>query len=87
MNADTKPSKRRDSVISSLNMAIDLLIIAKEMSSITPAKAVFGSVSTLLVMIKVRSLLFCITPEFQFHVWLGFDDQRSGLRCSWTDLC
>jgi len=54
MDAETKPSKRRDNVISSLNMAIDVLNIAKEVSSITPAKAVFGSVSALIVMIKVR---------------------------------
>ena len=52
-------SKRRDRVLSSLDMAIDGLNLAKELSSITPAKAVFGTVSILLTMIKVRFLLFC----------------------------
>ena len=48
----------RDAVLSSLNMAIDALNLAKELSSITPAKAVFGSISILLAMIKVY-LFFC----------------------------
>ena len=59
MNANTQAPEPRDNVIFSLNMAIDVLNVAKEVSSITPAKAVFGSVGALLVMIKVRSFLFC----------------------------
>jgi hypothetical protein len=43
-----------DGAISSLDMAIDVLNLAKEVSSVTPAKAIFGSVSILLAMIKVR---------------------------------
>jgi len=39
-------------------MAIDGLNLAKELSSVTPAKAVFGSVAILLVMIKVIFILF-----------------------------
>ena len=56
----TKPqeSKARDDLLSSLNTAIDALNLAKEISSATPAKAVFGSVSALLTMIRVRGLLF-----------------------------
>jgi len=37
--------KRREEVISSLDLAIDGLNVAKELASITPAKAVFGSAS------------------------------------------
>ena len=48
--------KGRDSVLSSLNVAIDGLNLAKELSSATPAKAVFGSVSVLLTMIRVSFL-------------------------------
>ena len=57
--ADTsqRPAKGRDSVLSSLNVAIDGLNLAKELSSITPAKAVFGSVGVLLTMIRVSFLL------------------------------
>ena len=42
-----------------MNIAIDGLNLAKEISGITPAKAVFGSVAILLTMIKVSFLLIC----------------------------
>ena len=53
---DTNPQqpKGHDGVLSLLNAAIEAVNLATEISSITPAKAVFGSVSTLLTMIKVR---------------------------------
>ena len=57
--------KGRDGALSSLNVAIDGLNLAKELSSITPAKAVFGSVSVLLAMIRV-SFLLC-DEVFQAH--------------------
>lgn len=50
--------KGRDGVLSSLDVAIDGLNLAKELSSITPAKAVFGSVAILLIMIRVSFFLF-----------------------------
>ena len=55
----SKRPKGRDSVLSSLDVAIDGLNLAEELSSVTPAKTVFGSVSILLTMIKVRFLLCC----------------------------
>ena len=57
---DTKPqrSKRRDGALSSLSAAIEAMNLAKEVSSMTPAKAVFGSVGVLLAMIRVHFLLF-----------------------------
>ena len=43
-----------------LNAAIEAMNLAKELSSITPAKAVFGSVSVVLTMIRVSSVVsFC----------------------------
>ena len=45
--------KGRDGVLTALNVAIEGLNLAKEISSITPAKAVFGSASVLLAMIRV----------------------------------
>ena len=44
----TKPqrSKRRDGVLSSLDTAVGAMNLAKEVSSMTPAKAVFGTVHT-----------------------------------------
>ena len=59
MDPDATQPKRRDNILSSLNVAIEVLNLAKEASSITPAKAVFGSVSTILTMIKV-----CISVLF-----------------------
>ena len=57
---DTKPqrSKRRDGALSSLSAAIEAMNLAKEVSSMTPAKAVFASVGVLLAMIRVHFLLF-----------------------------
>ena len=54
MEAKPQRPKGRGRAISSLNAAIEAMNLAKEVSSITPAKAVFGSVSVLLTMIKVR---------------------------------
>ena len=58
MATKTQQPKERDGVLSALDIAIDALNLAKEVSSITPAKAAFGSVAILLTMIKV-CLLFC----------------------------
>ena len=41
-----------------LNAAIDAMDLAEKISSITPAKAVFGTVAVLLTMIKVCFLFF-----------------------------
>jgi hypothetical protein len=53
MEAESQRPKGRDGAISALNAAIEALNLAKELSSITPAKAVFGSVSVILAMIRV----------------------------------
>ena len=57
MDPNPTQPKRRDNVLSSLNVTIEALSLAKEVSSITPAKAVFGSVSIILTMIRVGSSL------------------------------
>ena len=57
MDANSKQEKWRDGVLSSLNAAIEAMNLAKELASVTPAKAVFGSVSVLLTMIRVSVLL------------------------------
>ena len=85
MATSSQPQKGRDGALSMLNGAIEVLNLAKEISSVTPAKAVFGSVSVLLAMIRVRSfpfrddaLLICVHP--------GFVGQRPGLRRPWVVL-
>ena len=45
--------KRQENIISSLNVAIEALNLTKEILSITPAKAVCGSVSVILATIRV----------------------------------
>jgi hypothetical protein len=57
---DAKTQRRQDVTLSSLNVAIEAMNLAKEIASVTPAKAVFGSVSVILAMIKVSFLPVCI---------------------------
>ena len=64
----------RVNVLSSLNAAIGGLSLAKELSSITPARAVFGVVSVLLTMIRVGFLLFCI-ETLQIYTKPGHNGQ------------
>ena len=63
----SKRQKRQDNALSLLNAAIEAMNLAKEVSSATPAKAIFGSVSILLTMIVVRFILFS-NDTFQVHV-------------------
>ena len=67
MDANFQRQKRRDDALSLLNVAIEAVNLAKEVSSVTPAKAVFGSVSILLTMIRVR-LFPSSDGVFQVHV-------------------
>jgi len=53
MDIEAQQQKRQDNTISSLNLAIDALNLAGGVVDIMPAKAVFGTVSVLLVMIRV----------------------------------
>ena len=62
METKSQRPKEREGVVSTLNAAIDALNLAKELSSVTPAKAVFGSVSIVLAMIKVSFLLVLRRP-------------------------
>jgi hypothetical protein len=72
---DAKSQRRKDVTLSSLNMAIEAMNLAKEVASITPAKAVFGSVSIVLTMIKVSFL-----PVRLGRLWVddytGFYDEQ-----------
>ena len=67
MDANSRRQKRQDNVRPLLNAAIEAMNLAKEVSSATPAKAIFGSVSILLTMIMVRFLLSS-DKTFQVHV-------------------
>jgi len=56
MAAKSQRPKGRNDVLSLLNEAIDALNLAKEASSITPARAAFGFASVLLTEIRVGFL-------------------------------
>ena len=56
MDPNDRQPKRRDYLLSTLNMAIDAMNIAKDALNMTPAKAAFGSVSVILTIIRVSSL-------------------------------
>ena len=66
MADNSQRPKGRYNALSSLNVAIDGLNLAKEVSSITPAGPVFGSVTVLLTMIRVSFVPFC-DGMFQVH--------------------
>ena len=56
MDAHSRQQEPQGNSLSLLNVAIEAVNLAKELSSATPAKAVFGTVSALLTMIRVRFL-------------------------------
>ena len=58
MESKSQQPKEQKGVVSALNSFIEVFNLAKEVSSNTPAKAVFGSVSILLAMIRVSLLAF-----------------------------
>ena len=63
MADNSQRRKGRGKVIPALNTAIDVLNLAKDATSTTPVNPVFGSVATLLTMIRVSSLLFAMRPS------------------------
>jgi len=62
-----RPTQGREGAVSTLNAAIEAMDLAEKISSITPAKAVFGTVAVLLTIIKVCFLLFR-DEMFQVHM-------------------
>jgi len=86
MGIKSELPKGRENILPSLNVAIDALNLAKDMCSITPAKAVFDSVSALLTMVRVRFFRFR-DDELRAHIHRpGFYDQRTGLRRARAEL-
>ena len=56
MSATSQRPEERDGAVSALNAAIETLNIAKEVLSVTPAKAACDIVSIILAMIRVSLL-------------------------------
>ena len=57
MSAESRQSKRRDGVLAGLDVATQLLSVAKDACGFPPAQIALGSACTLLTIIKVHSLL------------------------------
>jgi len=74
MATKSQQSNRRDVALSSLNAAVQAVNLAKELSSVTPAKAVFGTVSVILTMIRVSFHPVCV-ERLRDEMDLGHDDQ------------
>ena len=66
MVINPKQSKGRDSALLALDVAIEGLNPAKEISTIVPARAVFSSASVLLPMIRVRPSRYPAATRFRF---------------------
>ena len=81
MDANSRRQKRQDNASSLLNVAIEAMNLAKEVSSMTPAKAVFGSVSVLLTMIRVRFL-----PSSDVHPRFTCDQDSMANKSDYVEL-
>ena len=54
MDANSQSPNRQDNVLTLLDVAVEATNLAKEAMSAAPTKAIFGSVSIILTMIRVR---------------------------------
>lgn len=72
MDQKSKQSKRRN-VISSLDVIIQGLNIAENLATITPAKAVFSTVSVILTMIRASVPFLCEDPSQADRIWVVQD--------------
>jgi len=79
MDIETQRQNRQDNVLSTLNATIEAANIAKEATYITPLRAVFGTVSAILTMIRVSFPLVYV-DGLRAEMRLGFNDQPGGLR-------
>ena len=79
MASDSQRQEGHDSTLSRLNLAINTLTIAKDISTIAPAQAAFGAVCALLTILRVTVLLFC-GDRLLTHIYPGLHCQRRGLR-------
>ena len=74
MDPKSKQSKRRDDVLSSLDVIIEGLNLAANLSSIAPARAIFSTVGIILTMMRVSSLLLRRDPLRADQMHTGLDD-------------
>ena len=58
MNVESRQQKERKDAASELNAAIEAMDLAKRLTTVAPAKDVFGAVSDSLTMLRVSSFRF-----------------------------
>ena len=75
----SQPPKGRESILSTLDVLIQALNLAKDACGIPPAQIAFGSASVLLTLIRVCFRIPC-KDKLLTHASLGHDGQRSRLR-------
>ena len=74
MDSKLPQPKNRDNSLSALNVAIDAFILARILSDIPAAQAVFGTLSVVLTMVRVRFPLF-LDSELLFYAYSGLPGQ------------
>ena len=77
--------KRSKVVLSTLDVVIQDLNLAKDACGVPPAQIALSSASVLLTTIRVRFPLLR-EAEPLTHIHLGYYSQRSRLRRAWADL-
>ena len=80
-------NKEQGGPISVLNGFIEVFNLAKEISSNTPAKAIFGSANIILAMIRVSLPGFrLLNTDSLSRMGSGHNGQRSQLRRTWAGM-
>jgi hypothetical protein len=77
--------KGRDGALSTLDVLVQVLTLAKDTCGVPPAQIAFGSAVALLTMIRVR-FSSLRDDELLTQVPLGLRGQRTRLRRSWNIL-
>ena len=67
--------KARDAILPTLDVSIQALNIARDACGIPPAQIALGSASTLLTMIRARSILLLCEDRQLTDVYLGYHGQ------------
>ena len=81
MDPKSQRPKRQDNTLSLLNAIIEVANLAKELSSPTPARAVFGTVGVILTMIKVP-----FSSSLVDHFRVSCDQDSMANKSDYVDL-
>jgi hypothetical protein len=85
MASTSQQPKGHDGVLTTLDVFIQGLGLAKDTCGIPPAQIAFGTACALLTMIRVR-LPFLSDDELSIDVYLGYNVKRPGFHRPWEGL-